>query len=105
MWGDTMVVKELRDEKALEFLKAPACPTCGKRVSFNGTGQAGIHRIICYHCEGCGTLYQLVIEKKGVPMFDEVEKEGRCTLAPDKKQNKCNVCACGLYTRADPFGD
>lgn len=99
-----MAIKELREEAAQAFLRDLQCPECKRRATFNGTGQSGIWRVFCYYCEECDTIYQLIIEKRGVPMVEEVEKEGRCTLEPDKTQNKCNVCACGLYSRSDPLG-
>jgi hypothetical protein len=93
------------DEEAMDFLKRLTCPGCDQRVRYNGTGQAGIRRVICYVCEDCDIIYQLVIEKKGVPMFDEVERDGRITLEPDDKQDKCNLCACGCYPTPEQLED
>ena len=92
-----MVIQRMDNKDAEEFMKHLTCPECGKRTIFNGSGQAGIHRVVCYYCSDCDIIYQLITEKKGVPMFDELKEEGRCVLVPDKDQNKCNLCACGLY--------
>lgn len=96
-----MTVERLKDDRALDFMRVLECPECGMRVRFNGEGQAGIWRVMCYVCEDCDVLYQLIIEKHGSPMFKEAGVEGRCSLVPDEEQEKCNVCACGLYSRSD----
>ena len=99
-----MVVRQLKEEAANEFTKELTCPECKARTRYNGSGQAGIHRIVCYYCETCDIIYQLITEKRGVPMFDESEKDGKCVLTADEAQDKCNVCACGLYSTLDPLG-
>jgi uncharacterized protein YbaR (Trm112 family) len=100
-----MVVKALHDEAAREFMRDLVCPECKKRASYNGSGQAGIHRVVCYYCGTCDVIYQLITEKHGVPMFEASEKDGKCVLTADDAQDKCNVCACGLYPTPDQMGE
>jgi len=92
-----MVIKVLKDEEAEGFIKDRICPACERKVLYIGSGQAGIHRVVCYHCPDCDILYQVITTKKGAPMFEEVEMEGKRCLAPDKEQRKCNVCACRFH--------
>jgi hypothetical protein len=93
-----MVIRTVKDAKEVEaFERRPSCPECGKRTGHLGTGQAGIYRVVCYICRDCDIIYQLLTEKVGVPMFEEVEKDGKMSIVPDKEQGKCNVCACGFY--------
>jgi hypothetical protein len=93
-----MVIRTIKDAREIEaFERGPSCAECGRRATHLGTGQAGIYRVVCYICRDCDIIYQLLTEKIGAPMFEEVEKDGKMSIVPDKAQEKCNVCACGFY--------